>query len=188
MELCDSLRPGFARKVRVWAAGGETKAMPDKEYLRENCLIYKKNIKAGILPQIFSVLRSKNLKFEVINYGHYKQADYYEKLLRAKFLIFLSVSESQGIALHEAWMHNVATLVYNGEHWALGKQQWASSSPAPYLNKQSGMFFIAETFRSQLEIFLSKLQNFAPRQQHLENFTDKVSAQKFLEIVSAIKE
>src|SRR5262249_8827441 len=101
---------------------------------------------------------------------------------------FLSSSESQGLALLEAWMANVPTLVWNvGEVGVKGYKIKDDKLAAPYLSQSSGIFFKGHAdFSEKLEFFLNNITNFQPRKYAMENFTDKIAAEKFLNIVNSI--
>lgn len=74
-------------------------------------------------------------KAEVLAYGRFEQAEYFAGLSRASCLVYFSRSESQGIALFEAWSMNVPTFVFEYPPDEYG------SSPAPYLCPDTGSFF-----------------------------------------------
>ena len=100
-------------------------------------------------------------------------------------MIYLSESESQGLALQEAWIRNVPTLVWDGGYWQCGKYKWQGSSSAPYLTKDCGMFFKGkEDFINKFETFLKNLPNFQPREYSLENFTDETATKNYLKIIN----
>ena len=102
-------------------------------------------------------------------------------------MVFLSQSESQGLALNEAWMLDVPTLVYNGSHMKARGYEFAESSPAPYLSPQSGLFFFGESdFLPRLDEFLARVTQFTPRLYHEQNFTDGICAQKLLNILNTL--
>ena len=88
-------------------------------------------------------------------------------------MIYLSVSESQGLAMFEAWARNVSTLVWEkGEYEGDGKSISGKIS-APYLTDQVGLAFSSvEDFSRQLEVFLKF--GFNPRKYVEENFSNKI--------------
>ncbi len=183
-EYCDSFHPGFKQKIRVWAAGVETLADTVLAKERTGCVVYKKNPDNKTFLAVLKVLVARKIPYFVAEYGKYARVDYLKKLAKSKFMVFLSASESQGLALHEAWMFNVPTLVYSGGHLKTKNYEWQTSSPAPYLTSQVGVFFSgSEDFADRLEGFLSQINNFSPRQYHLQNFTNAVVAQKFLDVI-----
>ena len=93
-------------------------------------------------------------------------------LANSKFMVYLTESESQGIALHEAWMAGVPTLVWNRGFYFYKGYRWQDEKiPAPYLTPECGSFFKDEIdFENRLGVFLKDYQNFAPRPYSLLNF------------------
>ncbi|MDE2311871.1 MAG: hypothetical protein KGJ93_02145 [Patescibacteria group bacterium] len=181
-----SLAPQMRRTLRVWPAG-----VPDRGRLMNSAgqiLVFQKNAYPDILRAVLSELSARSLAYRVIEYGKYHQAEYQSLLSRSKMLIYLSQSESQGLALHEAWMAGVPTLVWNRGFMDYRGQRWTDGKiSAPYLNERCGMFFSGEEdFPSGLSSFLGNLSKYDPREYSLQNFTDRASAQKFLNIVNPL--
>ena len=186
-DFCDSFRPGFKSKVKIWAAGLDT--LPTVPGSRQGCVIFQKDTNGQVFLSVQGALKQKNINYKVVRYGSFKREDYLRLLSRSRFLVYLSSSESQGLVLHEAWMMDVPTLVFNGGHLKNGSYEFLGSSSAPYLTPETGMFFSsAEEFALRLDGFLSKLGQFQPRQYHLNNFTDEVCAKKFLEVVNELSD
>ena len=185
-DFCDSFRPGFKRKIRVWAAGVKTEVL-DIGTPRATCVVYKKNVDSATFGGVLEVLGRRGIIVEVLEYGRYTRAEYLKKLAKARFLVFLSQSESQGIALNEAWMMDVPTLVWNGSFVNLPDYVWPGGSPAPYLTQECGMFFSGiPDLPAKLELFLTKLPAFRPRAYHLQNFTLRLAAQNFMDIINSL--
>jgi len=184
-DFYSSFKTGFNKKIRVWPAG--VKIYPESKQERKGCLIYKKSIDEELFDFIIQYLKSQNIDYKVIKYRKYKKEKYFKLLNKVKFAIFLSESESQGLALQEAWARNIPTLVWNRGYWQYKQYKWQGSSSAPYLNDGCGMFFEdRDDFENKLNIFIKNLPNFKPREYSLENFTDKVSAQNYLKIINEI--
>ena len=182
-----SFKPGFGKKIRVWAAGVEN-PKDFKEELRQGCLVYKKNVDEELFDFIINYLKSQNINYQVIKYGRYKKEKYFEILNKVKFMIYLSESESQGLALQEAWIRNVSTLVWDRGYWQYKNYQWKDEKiSAPYLTDECGMFFKGfNDFKEKFNIFISNLSNFKPREYSLRNFTDKVSVSNYLKIINEL--
>lgn len=181
-EICPTLK----EKIRVWAAGVET--LPETQFSqkREGFILYYKNGSKKVLHEVGKYLNSKNISATEIYYGKYKRKEYLELLAKSEALVFFSNSESQGIALNEAWMANVPTFVYSGGNFTY-KSKVYPSSPAPYLSAESGLLFADEVdFKIKLNYFQEHKANFTPRKYHLANFTDSRSAKKYLEITKEL--
>lgn len=180
-----SQSPVLQGRIAVWAAGVDDPGEPDARQPRDTILIYQKNGPIELLDRLVESIKSKGHKVETIVYGKYKQVDYFDTLERSKLVIFLTQSESQGIAQQEAWMRNVPTLVWNPGHWQYNDYSWSDEKlSSPYLNDMCGKFFTGETdFPQMLDFILEHLKAFTPREYALQRFTHKTSAQNFLEIL-----
>ncbi|MDI6883501.1 MAG: hypothetical protein QMC93_03555 [Patescibacteria group bacterium] len=181
-----SFQPGFGKKIRVWGVGVEN-PKNFKERPRKGCLVYKKRVDDDLFNFVIQYLKSQNIDYKLIKWGRYKKERYFDLLNRVKFMIYLSESESQGIALHEAWMRNVPTFVWNREYWKWRDYQWQESSSAPYLAEDCGMFFKdKDDFVNKFNTFIKNLSNFKPREYSLKNFTDEISASNYLKIIDEL--
>jgi hypothetical protein len=183
IDFWSSLVPEFKSKLRTWPAGVED--LGSRVNKNGQALIFIKNTPKKLVSTVEQELKNMGQTFEVIRYGDYKKEDYLESFKMTKYLVYLSPVESQGLALHEAWMAGLPSLVWNSGRFEHGGMVWNGERvTAPYLNRQSGMFFYGEQdFAEKLKLFLENYGSFTPRQYSLENFTNKKSAQKYLEII-----
>ncbi len=176
-----SLVPNLDEKIKIWPAGVE---IPEKTSSHQKILIFKKNVPEEIYQKIIKTLDDKKIQYDIIAYGTYTRKDYIQKLLSTSVLIYLQKSESQGLALQEAWSYDIPTLVWQNKDWEFGKYKWSDEKvAAPYLTDECGKFFTVETFSTELDLVLSNIDRFNPRKYCIENLSDKVSAQKYLEII-----
>ncbi len=184
-DLYISLNPALAGKIRVWPAGVELPPESGAKK-RDLVLIFNKLPPAARLPEkISGFLRKLDVKYEQIDYGRFGRGDYFKALDSARVMIYLSDSESQGIALAEAWARNVPTLVYNRGYMEYNGFKWYDKKiSAPYLSAYTGLFFGgADDFETRFSDFWNNLSVYTPRQYVSDNLTDKICAQKFLELV-----
>ncbi len=181
-----SQSPILQNKIFLWPAGVDDPGEPTPLVERETILIYQKNAPNDLLNSLVESLKLKVNKVEIITYGKYKQTDYFAKLSKTKLVIFLTQSESQGIAQQEAWMRDIPTLVWNPGKWQYNGYSWQDEKiSSPYLTDTCGKFFSSiEEFEIKLEQMLNNLESFSPREYSLENFTHKKSAEKFIEIIN----
>lgn len=176
--------PSLLKKIKVWAAGADEVTVPSA--VREKVLVYKKRVSEEMFSFVVDVLSSADIPYDVLEYGRYKQDDYFRKLIVAKGLIYLTETESQGLALVEAWMHDVPTLVWDRKFFEFGKARIAASS-APYLTDECGISFSnKDDFKMKFDVFFSQIQNFHPRAYARKNFIHKVAAQRYLDIIREI--
>ncbi|MDD2757937.1 MAG: hypothetical protein PHD72_00995 [Patescibacteria group bacterium] len=180
-----SISPFLADKIKVWPAGV---ALPENlnETDRVGAVVYFKNCSDDKLPgHILKELKNLPIKIDVLTYGHFKQKDYHRLLAGAKFMVYVSESESQGLALQEAWARNVPTLVWNGGSCRFEHYRWRDPViSAPYLSARSGMFFSGtDDFKKRLQIFMDSLDNFSARDYVRENLIDRKCAENFIKLI-----
>lgn len=178
--------PRLTSKISIWAAGvkdpGETKAE------EKNCiLVFQKNASPALLRHVLETLEKGHHAYKVLTYGSFSKREYFELLRASKLMIYLSPSESQGLALHEAWIRDVPTLVWNRGYFTYqGASFEAKAVSAPYLSPSTGAFFKDdEEFESKLVEMLADLSRFSPRLTALEHFTDRSSAIAYLSLIMA---
>jgi hypothetical protein len=182
-KLWLSIKPELVEKIVIWPAGIDIYS--SNNYAKDKVLIYQKNAPIELLNNIKNYLTSKNISFKVIKYGFYKHKDFLRDLDRSKAVIFLSESESQGLAICEAWMKNVSTFVWNRGYWQYKNIVWKDEKiSAPYLIEDCGMFFEDfDSFENKWPEFFEKISIFKPRKYAENNFSNKKIAENFLKII-----
>lgn len=182
--------PELKNKIAIWPAGVDTNYWKPGKKKKEYVLIYIKSAFKKIVKNAINLLKENNLKAKIIRYREYKPDEYLKFLQRSKFAVFFSRSESQGIALFEAWSCDVPTLVWDrgcatiNIKGLLKKRVVASS--APYLSNQTGLSFKNKIDFQRIFIkFIDTLKNkkFKPRNYILNNYSDKMSSMKLLNII-----
>ncbi len=178
-----SLDQSLERRVKPWAAGvDDNGAGRDSKGI---CLVYSKNVDEKVFNQIIESLWTHKLSIAVSSYGQFHQHEYFRLLKKTRMLVYLSNFESQGLALHEAWMADIPTLIWNKGELHYNEYQWRDPLlSAPYFDPQCGMMFTGEIdFESALIEFLEKYDTFTPRRYSLAHFTNAITARKYLDIV-----
>lgn len=176
--------PSFKTKLTLWPAG--VKDLGSFGNRKGKCLLYQKTVPEALVSSVVETLNQKGIEFHRLVYGSFKQEEYFSHLKESSFVIYLTEHESQGLAIHEAWMANVPTLVWEpGILQYQGRVLHLEKLSAPYLSPESGMHFKDKnSFEETLEVFLKKLPEFQPREYSLKNFTNKISAEKYLKILN----
>ncbi|MFA5991009.1 MAG: hypothetical protein WC794_02040 [Candidatus Doudnabacteria bacterium] len=179
----ESFRPELSTKIKIWFSG--VKDIGSLVNPNGKVLIFQKNSSEEIYNKVIAELCARGLIYETIRYGFFNQSDYRQALSRCRFMIYLSQSESQSLALHEAWMADVPTLVWNRGFMVYKQQRWEDEAiSAPYLDDRFGLFFKdGNEFGSQCDKFLKQYKFFTPRQSSLEQFTDRESVKLYLKII-----
>jgi hypothetical protein len=187
------LEPDIKINIAIWPAGvDETFWQPSNQdkSSNKNVLVYCKAESDGpkFYAQVEHHVRSHGWNPIRITYGSYNQQHYKSVLDQCRFAVFLSRSESQGLALAECWAMNVPTLVWNpGTAYIAGKATHTASA-APYLTAATGQFWKDfDEFDTRLQQFNSWYPQCTPRDWVLENMTDKVSAQLLLNLINKVE-
>ena len=183
-EYFSALKPDITNKIYIWPAGTECNIrIPNVK--RNKVLIFKKKTSEDLYQNIKKHLEEKNLDYEIIEYGKYKSADYFKMLEKTKFMIYLQESESQGIALQEAWARNVPTFVWNSITTSpLTGTKTYEKVAAPYLTDESGdLFKDFEEFKNKLPKFIEKLKDFKPAEYCKNNLSIEKSAEIYVNII-----
>lgn len=188
-EMYEEISPSLKRRIKIWPAGvnqtywsPKYNAVPSKT---ENILIYIKGSHNKVLLEGINILLKKNRFNTVeIEYGSYSQKTYKNLLNWANLVIVIGGTESQGIAMAEAWSMNVPTLVLANEMWIRpGGAKFVSSS-SPYLSPATGIFFTnLKDLMSDLEEWHERRLKYNPRAWILKNMTDTLCGQKLLNLM-----
>jgi len=192
---CDWARINFIQddarltdKIKIWYAGvDETYWKPTtnkKSGKGNNVLIYAKYADQHFCNQIKNVLAHDGWNPVTLSYGNYNHQQYKALLTDSAFALFLSVSESQGIALAEAWAMDVPTLVWNPQELVAYGKRFDPISSCPYLTDDTGLDWkTVSDLENHLKIIKRQLSSFNPRKWILEHMTDTKSAQLLLDII-----
>ncbi len=181
-----SLEPQLAQKIYVWPAGVTVPATIKPRAQRNQWIVFLKRAPDELYQKVIRTLEQKHINYKTIRYGSYTPNEYRALLRESVAMIHLQDSESQGLALQEAWAHNVPTLV-----WEPGVmispvtgQRWDADTAAPYLTDQAGMNFrTKESFATSLDTFINQLPRYTPRSYVEAELSDAASAHKFMEII-----
>lgn len=171
--------PELRDKIEIWPAGVKDPGEPQKK--NDRVLVFYKNNRE-LLSEITRFLDGR-IGYDIIEYGRFRQDDYYKLLETHKCLVYVSESESQGIVLQEAWVRDVPTYVWNRGYWESNGVIWRDDKiSAPYLSGECGLFFRDfEDFKANFSDFYTKI--FSPRKYCLENLTDEKSVEIFMNII-----
>lgn len=182
-EVYSTISPEIKDKIYIWPAGTSCNVKYDKKEKRK-CLIYKKNTEKKLYQDIIKCLVKKNIPYDIIEYGKHNQKDYFDKLLQSKFLIYLQISESQGLAIQEAWAHNIPTFVWNKGYIISEGIKFEGKISAPYLTNETGEFFKDfNEFESKLSNFIIRLDQLRPAEYCKNNLSIKTSTRTYMNII-----
>jgi hypothetical protein len=172
--------PALAGRIAVWAAGVDpTFWRPYGQARRRLVLIYNK-LQRRRAQAVRDLVARLGHPTALVSYGTYSPARYRRLLNSSIAVVFLTESESQGLALAEAWAMDVPTFVIDNRQRLVGGRP-VEVSTAPYLSAATGRFW---SDPEELEICLSApaLSRFAPRDWMLDHMSDQVCARKLVAI------
>lgn len=178
--------PVLRNRISCWYAG------VDEDYWQPNnppsagkhVLVYWKTESVEFCQEIETILKNYGWEPIRIVYGNYDNAKLKNILSQVKFAVFLSRSESQGIALAEAWAMNIPTLVWNPRQFVRNGRNYSSVSSCPYLTSYTGIEWSStDEFADHFEQLITKLTECNPRAWVLEYMTDTICARNIMHLL-----
>lgn len=186
-EIYERTNSKLIGKIAIWYAGVDTSYWKSNQSIRQkNVLVYWKNATTAFSKEVELSLERNGYNVKRVIYGHYSKKRFKKLLQKSVFSVFLSITETQGIALVESWSMDVPTIVWNPEieHYYLRGIQTTS---APYLTSQTG---IKWRELDDLEELLKEKdfykKGFSPRKWVMENMSNKCSAEMLIKICKSI--
>jgi len=151
-------------------------------YLKSSCDgCHGFTLQTPLVQELNATLVTRGWKAIFVEYGSYSQQEWRDALDQAFAAIFMTPTESQSIALAEAWAMDIPTFVYEVSpiHPApiFGKV-WPHANEGPYINYLNGARW---STIDGLVTLLNDMQPqplpqpWAPREYVLNTMTDKVS-------------
>lgn len=172
--------PELKNKLAVWPAGVFVPELVAEEKTID-FLIFNKLQDESFAGEIKKAL--PEYKVNAINYGQFNQKKYFELLEKSRFLVYLSISESQGLAMFEAWARNVPTLVWERGFAESENLKVFGKTSAPYLNPELGLSFSTlEEFKIVLAELPSKA--FHSKEFVVNHFTHKICAKNLINLAT----
>jgi glycosyltransferase involved in cell wall biosynthesis len=199
--MVDMFKPYYGDKVTAWPTGIDTnKWHPMHGNKTFDFLIYDKvkwdqeQHHAELLSSILKTVTKHGLSYQTITYGYYDHDELKEKLSSCKAAIFLSKSETQGLAYQQILSTNTPILAWNrGGYWEdpdyyPHRVRYQPVSSVPYWDGRCGeKFSNAADFEESMLRFLNQLHGFKPREYIMENLTLEICAAKYLDIYQEVQ-
>lgn len=172
--------PELSGKIHVWPAGV---TIPEVAETKKDIdfLVFNKTGESKIIRDIRQQLQGQKT-YELL-YGAFSQTDYFGLLSRSKYLVYVSESESQGLAMFEAWARNVPVLAWERGYAIAGNIKVQGKTSAPYMHDMAGKSFGSVTEFKDILHQLTEF-SFSPRQYVQEYFSHEAAAKHYLEIVN----
>jgi len=177
-ELYESESSGLKDNIDIWPVQIDTaywSPSDKKKKSKTNILLYNKN-QDDLCLRLLPILKTHG-DVQIIRYGDYTIEEYKKALDDSDFMVWVSKSESQGIALLEALSMDVPVLVWDSgqfEYYSKKLKQVFKSdkaSSSPYFSEICGLKFKSENeFKNKLKMFISLKQasKFEPRKYVIE--------------------
>lgn len=164
----------IAQKLFVWPSGVARYPASDRTGWP---IIYDKLGNTDLLRDIKKVIGPAR----IFSYGRFRRRDYLDALKNAPYLVYLSRSESQGLALQEAWAYDVPTLVNRSTKWQSGPLSWSDPQiNCPYLSSETGLIFDSVTELSEMLKTISVLH---PKPYCDRELSDVESARRLISLL-----
>ncbi len=175
-------------RVRCWPAGVDVDFWNPASGNRDCVLVYWKTESESFCQSVEKVIKKHGYTPIRIRYGSYDSPTYRRALNRAKFSVFISRSESQGMALAESWSMDVPSFVWDpGTLTYLGRS-YSVVSACPYLTESTGNSWKQlEELDQLIRKFGQNKYTFTPRQWVLNNMSNAVTTQYLLRMIEGIR-
>lgn len=183
-RLANKLDKKYRHKMKAWPSGVQVDPLTDKGKIYNSVMCYYKLVPEN--PAITEYLKSKGINPLVVQYGAYQMEDYYKWLTGVDFVIFVQdITESQGLAIAEAWAKNRPSIIkYN--------TGGNGGETCPYLTAKAGMYYktekelfgIIDEYVHDKKKFLGK---FSPYKIAKEKFSDEASVKDLIKIFQGKK-
>ena len=180
----------------VWPVGINTNQFNEtgRGNFQYDCFIYYKNVTHQTpitkLNTIKSMLDTNHLKYVVLEYGKYPEQALINATKNCKFGIYLTGTESQGLAIMETMASGVPVLVIEEKTFLYGGFTFTNEnvSACPYFDDRCGMKTSMEMIVRDLPTFIKNVdeKKYNPRQYIIENHTMKMGAEKYYKILLEI--
>jgi len=181
-------------RLQIWPAGVDVTYWDPisiflQDKIKRDCkkiLVYWKTEGESFCKLVEASIKSAGFEPVRIKYGAYKALQFKNLLQESLCVVFISRTESQGIALAEAWSMDVPTLVWDPQEpfTFSGKTFWPINA-APYLCEENGILWKnQEELQSTLSNLGHKLKSMKPREWAVKHMSDEVCAKHFLSIMN----
>ncbi|MBA8905497.1 hypothetical protein N7E70_021070 [Aminobacter sp. NyZ550] len=168
--------PRLIGKIAVWPAGVDADEWAPSGGERRTVLLYEKR-QPEAAANAAEVIRAAGYEPVTIRYGNYQPEEFKRALDEAVACVVVGQSESQGLALAEAWSMDVPTFV---RRFDVIPDEGTPCSAAPYLTDATGAFW--STSDELRQLLASGMDGYAPREWVLANNTDRHAAEALVRI------
>ena len=170
----------YWRKIITWPSGVQVDKQKPDTAIHNSVLCYYKLVKEN--PKITEYLKKQGILTHVLEYGAYQLEDYIALLPTVDFVIFIQdITESQGLAIAEAWAKNKPTIIKHNVNKYGGKT-------CPYLTKETGLYYnsehdlfeIIDAYKNNPQNFLDA---FTPYEIAKQKYSDEATVKHLVQIL-----
>lgn len=157
---------------------------------RSKIMIYFKHRNPDHCNSVIRFLLSKNIEYELIQYGSYRDEEFKNKLQNTKFVIWIGSHESQGYAFQETLASNVPILLWDvrSMHDEYSKGWVYRSYTQPLIATTANVWspecgikiFNENELESAFNEMNSKIETFSPRKVIEANVSLKTAFDKMV--------
>jgi hypothetical protein len=197
--MADLFEPYYPGRCRLWFGGFDMTQWPD---LRDepkdiDLLLYDKvrwdreHYTSTLIDPIRRMLDARGMRTALVRRGAYDHAEYRALLSRARGMLFLCESETQGLAYQEAMACNVPVLAWDPEQWLdPARLRWTQepvrASSVPFFSESCGERFTdLSSFAPALDRFIARLSEYQPRRFVCDELSLSRSASLYLDAYTA---
>ena len=176
------------RRLYTWFCGVDSELWKPSKVSKDEktVLVYCKTHYNTVAKPIIQFLKKNDYNVLIITATKYSWEEYKMKLNQAQLAIFISVTETQGLAMLESWSMDVPTYHWNPKEWKYQGNSYYEASSCPYLEPLLGDEFSSLTvFKNNFEEVYKNIKKKSPRSVVLQKFTIEKSIELFKNILSA---
>lgn len=180
-----SLNPYKPERIVIRSAGVQDTGV--RKQSDGDILLYKKKCPDVLYDKVCSMLNAKNIGYKTLEYGSFSFDQYQQYLETASAMIYLQESESQWLALQEARVKGVPTLVRDREYRSYKwKNRRSKRISCPLMSTKCWLTFNENNIEKQLNAFITNITTFTPREYCKQALIDVVTSKKLLSIIKDI--
>jgi len=171
--------PALQDRLRVWPAGLDTDWWDVADAERESVVVYDKR-GDGAAGLVHAALNAQGVRTQSIVYGRYDPVAYRNALHHASCLVWVGGSESQGLAMFEAWSCDIPTLILD-DYVSDAFPSLADS--APFLTAERGLRVPSVAAMPDAVFAVRNDSSMSPRASIVGEFGLRARAAAYLEII-----
>ena len=143
----------------------------NQENRKNKCLIYFKNRSYDELELVKTFLKTKNIPYEILEYGKYKNKTLIHQAKICQFATVLTTTESQGYGVQELMSQNIPLLVWDKSENIFENKILLGTS-VPFWDSVCGIKVNSfDELEKEVNIFYKNLATYHPAEYFKDNLT-----------------